>query len=249
MRSIINLHTVRDDFVLGALTFVSKTKDSQKYRALILDGMINQTIKDTKAFKTYYEFATGKKAKRVKRSAKKSTTAPVADFIIRDTPALLEADHVKEALRKSKKDSQILHASGSGDGVGSNPKVPNESDDKTESTYEGTGVKLWVPDVPTYESKNDNGDSDDNLSKKTDPDDDENLNLNLKDDEEEETHKEEYVRTPTPDYGFSDDEEYEDFYGDVNIRPKDTEPEKEEKCDVEMMDVGPENVSQEQSHG
>ncbi|GKB66928.1 hypothetical protein Tco_0928340 [Tanacetum coccineum] len=104
MRKRINLHTVHDDSLLGTLKFVSKTKDSQKYGALIPDGMINQTIKDSKAYKTYYNFATGKvapkkarkfkkiasplrklspvkeaepvkKAKRVKRPAKKSTTA------------------------------------------------------------------------------------------------------------------------------------------------------------------------------
>ncbi|GKD70081.1 hypothetical protein Tco_1324171 [Tanacetum coccineum] len=254
MRNIINLHIVRDDSLLGALKFVSKTEDSQKYGALILDGMINQTIKDTEAFKTYYDFATGKKAKRVKRSAKKSTTTPVANVVNKDTPVA----QVKEALRKSKKDSHMLHASSSGDEVGSHPKVPNEFEDKTESTDEGTGGDSQDDERNNDDSddvndadkidEDDNGDSDDNVSKKTDPDDDENLNLNLKDNEEEETHEEEYVHTPTPDYGFSDDEEYEDLYGDVNITPKDTEPEKEEKGDAEMTDVGPKNVSQEQSH-
>ncbi|GJZ18277.1 hypothetical protein Tco_0554400 [Tanacetum coccineum] len=167
MRNRINLHTIRDDSLLGTLKFVSKTEDSQKYGALIPDGMINQTIKDTEAFKTYYDFSTGKvalkkarkfkktalpsrtlppvkkvepiqKAKRVKRPAKKSTIAPAAGVVIRDTsgvsvskkkaPAkvtkdkgiellsdatLLEVAHVKEALRKSKKDYHMLHASGS----------------------------------------------------------------------------------------------------------------------------------------
>ncbi|GJT15846.1 hypothetical protein Tco_0874552 [Tanacetum coccineum] len=139
MRNRINLHTIRDDSLLGTLKFVSKTEDSQKYGALIPDGMINQTIKDTEAFKTYYDFSTGKvalkkarkfkktalpsrtlppvkkvepiqKAKRVKRPAKKSTIAPAAGVVIRDTS---EVAHVKEALRKSKKDYHMLHASGS----------------------------------------------------------------------------------------------------------------------------------------
>nr|GFB26294.1 hypothetical protein [Tanacetum cinerariifolium] len=77
------------------------------YGAPIPNDMINQDIKDSKAYKTYYDFATGKvpprkarkykkdasplrklslvkeaepvkKAKRVKRPAKKSTTAPTA---------------------------------------------------------------------------------------------------------------------------------------------------------------------------
>nr|GEY48391.1 hypothetical protein [Tanacetum cinerariifolium] len=113
----INLHTLRDDSLLGTLKFVSKTKDSQKYGALITYGMINRDIKDSKAYKTYYDFATGKvapkkarkfkkiasplrklspvkevepvkKAKRVKRPAKKFTTAPTAGVVIIETPGV-----------------------------------------------------------------------------------------------------------------------------------------------------------------
>nr|GFC65743.1 hypothetical protein [Tanacetum cinerariifolium] len=44
MRNRINLYTIHDDTLLGTLKFVSKTKDYQKYGALIPDGMINQDI-------------------------------------------------------------------------------------------------------------------------------------------------------------------------------------------------------------
>nr|GEU97167.1 hypothetical protein [Tanacetum cinerariifolium] len=37
MRNRINLHTIRDDSLLGTLKFVAKTEDYQKYRALIPD--------------------------------------------------------------------------------------------------------------------------------------------------------------------------------------------------------------------
>ncbi|GKC09302.1 hypothetical protein Tco_1000912 [Tanacetum coccineum] len=78
--------------------------------------MINQDIKDSKAYKTYYDFATGKatpkkarkykkfaspsrklspvveeesaeKPKRAKKPSKKSTTVPTAGVTIRDTPS------------------------------------------------------------------------------------------------------------------------------------------------------------------
>ncbi|GKA16425.1 hypothetical protein Tco_0696172 [Tanacetum coccineum] len=117
MRNMINLHTIRDDSLLGTLKFVSKTQDYQQYGALIPDDMINQDIKDSNAYKTYYDFATGKvppkkarkykkvaspprklslveeveplkKGKRVKRPAKKSSTTPIADVILRDTPGV-----------------------------------------------------------------------------------------------------------------------------------------------------------------
>ncbi|GJR36204.1 hypothetical protein Tco_1211888 [Tanacetum coccineum] len=155
------------------------------YGALIPNDMINQDIKDSKAYKTYLDFATRKttlkkarkfkkvaspsrklshvleeepvvKPKRAKKPAKKSTTVP--------TVALHEVAQLKKTLKKSKLETQKLHASGSDDGVGSQPKVPDEQEDKTTSTDEGTGTKLGVPDVPKYLSKSENeswGDSDD----------------------------------------------------------------------------------------
>ncbi|GKB38270.1 hypothetical protein Tco_0883212 [Tanacetum coccineum] len=218
MRNWINLHIVRDDSLLGTLKFVYKINDYQKYGALIPDGMINQDVKYSQAYKTYYDFATGKdtpkkarkfkkvaspsrklspvletepakKNKRVKRPTKKCTTASTANVVIKDTlgvsvskkkaqskvtkdkgidllsdVALLEDAQFKKALKKRKKDSHMLQPSGSSEGVGSQPKIPDESEEKTTGTDEGTGTQLGVPDVPTYESESDNeswGDSQD----------------------------------------------------------------------------------------
>ncbi|GKF78794.1 hypothetical protein Tco_0234362 [Tanacetum coccineum] len=108
---------VRNDTLLGTLKFVSKTQDYQIYGALIPDEMINQDIKDSKAYKTYLDFATRKstpnkarkfkkvaspskklspvleeepavKPKRAKKPTKKSTTVPTTDFVIKDTPSV-----------------------------------------------------------------------------------------------------------------------------------------------------------------
>ncbi|GKC13115.1 hypothetical protein Tco_1009897 [Tanacetum coccineum] len=116
MRNMINLHTIRDGTLLGTLKFVSKTQYCQQYGALILDDMINQDVKDSKAYNTYYDFATGKatpkkerefkkvaspsrklslvleeepaeKPKRAKKPAKKSATVPTTGVAIRDTPS------------------------------------------------------------------------------------------------------------------------------------------------------------------
>ncbi|GJU22956.1 retrovirus-related pol polyprotein from transposon TNT 1-94 [Tanacetum coccineum] len=53
MRNKINLHTIPDDSLLGTLKFVFKTQDYQQYGSLIPDDIINQDIKDSKAYKTY----------------------------------------------------------------------------------------------------------------------------------------------------------------------------------------------------
>ncbi|GKE19817.1 hypothetical protein Tco_1431329, partial [Tanacetum coccineum] len=211
MRNIINLHTVRDDSLLGALKFVSKTKDCQKYGAMIPGGMINDDIKLSTAYKIYLDYATGKvppkkeskfkkpvspelktvpaspkeptqKGKRVKRHAKKDNTAPTTGVVIRDTlgksaskkktpsktdrgngikllsdDTLIEDAQLKKTLRKSKRETHKLQASGSSEGADFESEVPDEQTGKTKDTSEGTGVKLGVPDV----SKEDSSDSDD----------------------------------------------------------------------------------------
>ncbi|GKC65374.1 hypothetical protein Tco_1097972 [Tanacetum coccineum] len=228
MRNKINLHTIRDDSLLD--------------------------IKDSQAYKTYYNFATGKvpprkarkykkvaspsrklspvkeaepvkKAKRVKRPAKKSTTAPTAGVVIKDTPGvfvskkktptkgdkgkgmkllsdatLLEAAQVKEALQKSKKDSHMLHASGSDDGVGSQPKGDSEYDND---------------DINDDDDDNDNNDDD----------------SESKDDDE---HDEEYEYDDDSKNVF--EEEDDDLYKDVDVRSLGAEHEKERKGDEEMTD-------------
>ncbi|GJY90534.1 hypothetical protein Tco_0505730 [Tanacetum coccineum] len=76
MRAKINLHTIRDDTLLGTLKFISKSEDFMKYEALIPKEMINQDIKDSKAYKTYLAFATRqatpKKARKFKKIASPS---------------------------------------------------------------------------------------------------------------------------------------------------------------------------------
>ncbi|GKG15621.1 hypothetical protein Tco_0357944, partial [Tanacetum coccineum] len=138
------------------------------------------------------------KPKRARKPAKKSTTVPTIGVAIRDTPnesvpkkktpskvdrgkgmdlfsdaTLLEVVQVKEALQKIKKESHMLHPSGSSDGVGSQPKVPNESQDNTTGTDKRTDAKLGVSDVPKYLSESENesrGDSGDDGSNDDDSD-------------------------------------------------------------------------------
>nr|GEU88383.1 hypothetical protein [Tanacetum cinerariifolium] len=117
MRNMTNLHIIYNDSLLVTLKFISKTKDYQQYGALILSDMINQDIKDSKAYKTYYDFATRKatpkkarnykkvaspsrklshvleeepvvKPKKAKKPAKKSTNVPTIGVVIRDTPGV-----------------------------------------------------------------------------------------------------------------------------------------------------------------
>ncbi|GKG10132.1 hypothetical protein Tco_0338878, partial [Tanacetum coccineum] len=71
--------------------------------------------------------------------------------------ALLEDSQLKKTLRKSKRETHKLQASGSSEGADFESEVPDKQTGKTKDTSEGTGVKPKVPDM----SKEDFSDSDD----------------------------------------------------------------------------------------
>ncbi|GJX24038.1 hypothetical protein Tco_0228483 [Tanacetum coccineum] len=297
------------------------------YGALILDEMINQAVKDSKAHKSYFYFATrkatpkkarkfkkiaspsqkltpileeepAKNPKRAKKSkpskkadtkkntapTKKSSTMQTVGVVIRDTPgvsvlkkkapakvdrgkgidllsdvALLEAAQLKEALKKSKQDTHMLHASGLGDGVGSQLKFLDELKEKTTSTHEGTSTIPRVPDVPKVHSESENeswGDSEDDDDSNDDDSNDDNRDdvgdkedICKSDDDHEEADDERKrfndEEDETQDDEYYDEEEYEELYGDVNISLRDAEPADKEKDDEEMMVAGQENINQE----
>ncbi|GJY38554.1 hypothetical protein Tco_0424918 [Tanacetum coccineum] len=159
MRNMINLYTVLDDTLL--------------------------VIKDSKAYKTYLGFATGKatpkKARKFKKVASPSKVDRCKCMDLLSDVALLEVAQLKKTLKKSKLETHKLHASGLGDGVGSQPNVPDEQEDKTTSTDEGTVTK----DDDDVVDSDANGHKEASDSEKTDSDEDENPNLNQNNDEEE----------------------------------------------------------------
>ncbi|GJS91870.1 retrovirus-related pol polyprotein from transposon TNT 1-94 [Tanacetum coccineum] len=184
---------------------------------------------------------------------------------------LSEAAQVKEAHKKRNKDSHMLHASGSGDGVGSQPNVPDESKDKTTGTDEGIGAKPGVLDVPKYLSESENeswGDSgddesnDDDSDEVTKDDDEDDVESDVNEDKEaidsertdsdddenlnvNQNDDEEEEHKEEYSFEFNDDEEeYDELYKNVDVKSLDTEREKERKGDAKMTDAD-KNVSQE----
>ncbi|GJZ56363.1 hypothetical protein Tco_0611556, partial [Tanacetum coccineum] len=101
MRNKINLHTIRDDLLLGTLKFVSKTQDYQQYGALIPDDMINQDIKDSQAYKTYYDFATGKIPPRKARKYKEVASPSRKLSPVKEAEPVKKAKRVKRPVKKS----------------------------------------------------------------------------------------------------------------------------------------------------
>ncbi|GKF28757.1 hypothetical protein Tco_0095099, partial [Tanacetum coccineum] len=90
------------------------------------------------------------KSDKKKQPAKKTKAKGLA---VLSEVALTKAEQLKLATKISKKDFHLLHASGSGDGVDTQSKVPDEKQQNTSGTDEGTSTIPRVLDVPTYESE------------------------------------------------------------------------------------------------
>ncbi|GKE23569.1 hypothetical protein Tco_1435081 [Tanacetum coccineum] len=156
---------------------------------------------------------------------------------------------MKLATKRSLKEFHISHVSGSGDGVDILSKVPDEQQQTESGTNEGDGDKPEVPDVPEYrpeseeeswtfsqgedeeedeenDSDDDNDDNDDvqeHDSQRTESDDsgDDFVHPNLstyKADEEEQEKEEEKAEYDDEDADtMGGEQEDEELYGDLNI--------------------------------
>ncbi|GJY26898.1 hypothetical protein Tco_0401624 [Tanacetum coccineum] len=161
MRNQINLHTVRDDTLLGTLKFVSKTKDYLMYGTLIHEEMINQDIKGSKAYKTYIAFATGQATpKKTRKFTKIASPSKKLSPVLEEEPA----KKPNESMLKKKALAKVDRGKG----------MDLLSDVATTSIKEGTGTIPGVPDVPKYQSESENkywGNSEDDDSNDDDSDD------------------------------------------------------------------------------
>ncbi|GJX80764.1 hypothetical protein Tco_0328913 [Tanacetum coccineum] len=141
--------------------------------------------------------------------------------------ALTEAEQLKLATKRSKTQFHSSHASGSGDGVDTQSKVPDEQHLKTTGADEGTGTIPGVPDVPKYESESekeswgdsgeeDEDDENDSEDKSDGNDDDANDDDNQEgddtndDDEETDSDRTESDRIKIPVLNQSSTEYYEE---------------------------------------
>ncbi|GKG24765.1 hypothetical protein Tco_0395393, partial [Tanacetum coccineum] len=75
---------------------------------------------------------------------------------------------MKSDIERSKIQTHSSYASGSGDGVDTQLKFPDEQQQNLSGTNERAGDKPEVPDVPEYRSENDNQEND---SQRTESDD------------------------------------------------------------------------------
>nr|GEU54582.1 hypothetical protein [Tanacetum cinerariifolium] len=127
MRNMITLHTIHDK---------SSSRKARKYKKVASPLRKLSLVKEAEPVR---------KTKRVKRPAKKSTTAPTVGVVIRDTPGV--------SVSKKKAPAKADRSKG----------VPDEHQRKRSGTDAGTGTKPGVLDVPKYQYESDDeswGDND-----------------------------------------------------------------------------------------
>ncbi|GJU91653.1 hypothetical protein Tco_1304076 [Tanacetum coccineum] len=136
IHSMMWMHTLKDDYLINSLRFVSAKESTQIYGAILPECLTSPAMKESKVYKTYLGYATGavppkiakkfkksspskkdsdlvpvdeepvQKGKRVKRPAKKSTTKIAAGVVIREAPV--------ETKSKSKEKEKVDVTRGKG---------------------------------------------------------------------------------------------------------------------------------------
>ncbi|GKE77468.1 hypothetical protein Tco_1543588 [Tanacetum coccineum] len=118
------------------MRFIPQHEVVQRYGAILLDYLTNPTMKESKATKID-EAPKPSSSKRVKSTAKVAKSGkkkqPALGLETLSDITLTEAEQMKLAIERNKTQLHISQPSGSG-------------------AHEGTGVTPGVPDVPTYES-------------------------------------------------------------------------------------------------
>nr|GEV89576.1 hypothetical protein [Tanacetum cinerariifolium] len=176
-RNKINWHYLRDDFIFSTIKVVSRHQNTQLYGAMLPIELTNDKIRNTKAYKKYYAFATGEAAPKPKASARKkrsgsdtSITPPTATTTLTTTVA------VTPKLTAMAKGKQPAKAKSTDEGTGSKPGIPDEgADDQEKVDDDGNNCEEGEEDDDDNEDKNgderDDDDQDQEVAKHDDKDD------------------------------------------------------------------------------
>ncbi|GJW39216.1 zinc finger, CCHC-type containing protein [Tanacetum coccineum] len=245
MRNRWFMHTSQDDYLLGTLKFISRHEDAQVFGAILPDEMTNQAIRESDAYKSYYEVASGAVPPKSKRQKKSESVFE------EPTPEKKQAKPKKAVAepRPSKKKSTTRTDKGKGLSVLSKAALSEEeqlrkaikqSRKEAQAFQAGrSAAKEEVDDDEALSDSDDDNDDDkagsDDERTKSDSDegDEEKLEeeeVHSEEDkrEEEEVHSEEERREEDEDYyeggEYAEDEYHEEeeeskeLYANLNLR-------------------------------
>nr|GEV26120.1 hypothetical protein [Tanacetum cinerariifolium] len=215
-------HFARYDSMFTIIRVISKHQDTKLYDALLPQHLTNQAMLESEAYKTYHAYATSEKIPKPKYVQNKadSDTSPKKKHVQAPKGKRLKATaNIKITTKRSKIQFHSSHASGSG-------------------ADEGTSVSPGVPDVPTYDSDDeqiswklsDNKYDDDADSKGNDDQDDDNEHTESDNDGSD-------LRVQTPSHFESTNDEAYNVTQGVNVEEEKLDEDKtnEEEKDVDKL--------------
>nr|GEW48027.1 putative ribonuclease H-like domain-containing protein [Tanacetum cinerariifolium] len=174
-----------------------------------------------------------------------ATKPKAKGLVVLSKVALTKAEQLKLATKRSKRDFHISHASGSGDGVDTQSKVPDEMQQKTFGTDEGTGTIPGVLEVPIYDSESDKeswGDSDEEdddenkFKEEADINDDDDSDDNDESDDERMKSDSDVIPDPNKTNAEHDEEE-EEYDDEFNLEEnKNVDEEEDDEVIKELYD-------------
>ncbi|GJX37973.1 hypothetical protein Tco_0251276 [Tanacetum coccineum] len=225
-RNKVDWHMDNDDPILTTIRFIPQHEVVQRYGAILPDYLTNPTMKESEAYKTYHDLATGKvqpKPKYVRRSSRTKTD---------EAPKPSSSKRVKATAKVAKSRKKKQPALGL-------EALSDIALDKL--AHEGTGVTPGVPDVPTYES------DDEKISWKSSDEEDDDDGANVGKDEDDDDHDDDDEQTESNNDGdefvhlkFSthNEEEREEEIFDPRVQtPSHVESTDDEDDDEEVQGV------------
>ncbi|GJV16903.1 hypothetical protein Tco_1362226 [Tanacetum coccineum] len=234
-------HTDRDDTVFTSMRCISRHEDTQVYGTILPKELTNQAMLESKAYQTYYAFASGEKAPKPKYIRKKANS----DTSSKKKPVqATKGTRLKTSAKSKVPDKQQEKVTGTNKGASVTPEVPNVPKYDSESKEES-----WTFSQDDEDAEEESDLNDDSEETESDNDGDDLTHPNLstykadEDDEEEEKADDEEVSSDqrvstSPDYELTEEEKYKED------DDKDKEGEQEEEKDDLYRDL---NINLERS--
>ncbi|GKE24145.1 hypothetical protein Tco_1435657, partial [Tanacetum coccineum] len=211
-RNKVDWHMANDDPILTTMRFIPQHEVVQRYDAILLDYLTNPTMKESKAYKTYHDLATGKIAK----SGKKKQPTPGLEAL--SDIALTKAGQMKLSIERSKTQLHISQPSSSGahEGTGKSSDEEDDDDEANVGKYK---------DDDDYDDDDDDDDDDEQTESDNDGEDFVHPKFSTHDDEakqEDEENKEDSfdLRVQTPSHVSITDDNNDDEIQGANVAGK-----------------------------
>ncbi|GJS94242.1 retrovirus-related pol polyprotein from transposon TNT 1-94 [Tanacetum coccineum] len=245
-------HTDRDDTLFTSMRCISRHEDTQVYGTILLTKLTNQAMLESKAYQTYYAFASGEKAPKLKyirkkadfdTSLKKKPVQATKGTRLKSKAKVAKPDKKKRLAKKTKAKGLAVLSEVSlteAEQIKLDTKRSKKYFHVSHASGSGTGTIPRVPDVPPYKSKSDKEswvDSEDKDNNDDDGDSDDH-----DDDSNDERIESDRDEIPDPkltnvDQTEHEEEEYdEEFYKEEEEEEEDVDDRVHTPSDYELTD-------------